>query len=390
MLVSRVPWPLEKGDKLRAYHQLKELSKSNEVFLCCLSDSKIHHDSLNELKQITPHVQIIQLNKLLIGWQLFLGLFGKKPFQVHYFFQSHAKKKIINAIRNFQPEHIYCQLIRTSEYVKHLHEYKKTIDYMDALSAGQRRRTDSSPAWMKPLVREESSRLSAYENLIFDYFDHHTIISEQDRQLIYHERRNNIAIIPNGVNHEYFTAVPTTKKYDLIFTGNMSYPPNVDCALRLANEILPIVHKTHPSVKLLIAGASPTAQVQQLASKHTHVSGWMDDIRDAYNDSSVFVAPMRIGSGLQNKLLEAMSMNLPCITTSLAAKPMNATHNENILVAENKEDIAKHIIELLNDDDKAKKIAAQGRQFVISHFDWTKTVELLIEEISEKGIFNRQ
>ncbi len=377
MLVSRVPWPLEKGDKLRAYHQLKQLSQNNEVFLCCLSDNEVHPEAINKLKKITPHIQIIRLNKLKIGWQLLSALFGRKPFQVHYFFQAHVRKKILKSIKEIQPDHIYCQLIRTAEYVKHLHQYKKTIDYMDALSAGQRRRMNMASFWMKPLIREEAARLTAYENLIFDYFDTRTIISEQDKQLIYHEHRDKITVIPNGVNHEYFSQTITAKKYDLIFTGNMSYPPNVDCALRLVKEILPIVHRTHPSLNLIIAGANPVPQIQQLKSDRVIISGWLDDIRTAYNESSVFVAPMRIGSGLQNKLLEAMSMNLPCITTSLAAKPMKASHGENILVAENNEDFAAEIVYLIDNNEKSKKIAAQGRQFVIENFDWKRTVQSL-------------
>jgi len=382
MLVSRVPWPLEKGDKLRAYNHLKELSKKHEVFLCCLSDRKVHPDALINLLKITPHVQIIQLNKLLIGVQLFIGLFSKKPFQVHYFFQRSVKKKVVQSIRKFGSQHIYCQLIRTSEYVKHLHEFKKTLDYMDALSAGQRRRADISSIWMKPLIKEEASRLAAYENLIFDYFDHHTIISEQDKNLIYHEQRNKIVIVPNGVDGEYFTPIDTEKKYDLVFTGNMNYPPNVDSAIRIAKEILPIIHKTHPYVNLLIAGANPNNQIIHLKSEYVHVSGWLNDIRTAYNQSRIFVAPMRIGSGLQNKILEAMSMNLPCITTSLAAKPMNATHDDNVLVGNTNEEIAMLIIQLLNNPEEAKKIAARGRQFVIDNFDWPRTVGILERLIS--------
>lgn len=382
MLVSRVPWPLEKGDKLRAYHQLKELVKHHEVYLCCLTDTVINPDALNELHKLTPHVQVIRLNRLLIGFNLFMGLFGKKPFQVRYFYQRRAHRKILRAIKQFNPDHIYCQLIRAAEYVKHLHEYKKTIDYMDALSAGQRRRIDKAPAWFRPFVREEAKRLTAYENLIFDYFDYHTIISEQDRQLIYHEKRNRIAIIPNGVNHEYFQPQKAEIKYELIFTGNMSYPPNVDCAQRLAKEIMPLVREHYPSVKLLLAGANPTRSVSELANANVEVSGWLDDIRTAYNSASIFVAPMRIGSGLQNKLLEAMSMNLPCVTTSLAARPMEATPDEHLLVGESNEDLARHIITLIEQKEYAKKIAAQGRQFVLDKFNWYKTVQSLIELIS--------
>ncbi len=204
MLVSRVPWPLEKGDKLRAYHQLKYLAEEHEVFLCCLSDGPVHPDALEQLKQITPNVEIVSLNKALILWRLLIAPFSSKPFQVNYFFQRRAYNKVSRFIEEFGPDHIYCQLIRTSEYVKNLHHIRKTIDYMDALSSGLMRRAEGAGFLMKYLVKEEAKRLRNYEHLIFDYFDHHTIISEQDQQLIFHPDRNKIVVIPNGIDTVFF------------------------------------------------------------------------------------------------------------------------------------------------------------------------------------------
>ena len=379
MLVSRVPWPLEKGDKLRAYNQLKVLAQNHEVFLCCLNDQNYSPEAYQKLRELTPHVLIVPLSKWRMLWQFFKAFFNKTPFQVHYFYQHKASKIIRKAIDNFQPDHIYCQLIRTAEYVKHLHQYSKTIDYMDALSAGMRRRLITSSIWLKPFIREEALRLNSYENLIFDYFDSHTIISEQDKQLILHENRNKIEVIPNGVNAVFFQPQPQPKLYDLAFTGNMSYPPNIDCALRIAHEILPLVHRTHPEVKLLIAGANPTTTIRQLAGSNITITGWLDDMRSAYNQSKIFLAPMRIGSGLQNKLLEAMCMNLPCITTPLAARPMNIAPNFHLLVEDSNEEIASKITYLLNHPDKAKEIANRGRDYVLSHFNWENSVEQLTQ-----------
>jgi sugar transferase (PEP-CTERM/EpsH1 system associated) len=378
MLVSRVPWPLEKGDKLRAYHQLRMLVKNHEVHLCCLSDKNFDAAAIEHLKNITPHIYVIRLSRFLIAWRLFRALFSDKPFQVHYFFQNAAATKIKNLIEKIKPDHIYCQLVRASEYVKHLHDYKKTLDYMDSLSSGQRRRIAGTSWWMKYFVREESRRLTAYENLIFDYFDHHTIISEQDRLLIYHADRNKIGVIPNGIDAEFFSERITTKKYDIAFTGNMSYPPNVDCALRLANEILPIIHKTHPKVTLLIAGANPVKSIQQLQCSTVKVTGWLEDIRDAYNESRVFMAPMRSGSGLQNKLLEAMCMKLPCVTSPLAANAMGAKHDDCMLIGETNEEFAALALVLLIELERAKVLAERGRKFASEKFNWEATTNDLV------------
>lgn len=379
MLVSRIPWPLEKGDKLRAYQQLKCLCEEHEVHLCCLNDTTIHPDALEQLRKLTPHVHVFSLRKINILWRMFLALFSDKPFQVHYFYQRHVHRKILALIHEINPDHIYCQLIRTSEYVKNLHGFRKTIDYMDALSAGYRRRFASSHWWEKALVHEEAKRLKNYEHLIFDYFEHHVIISEQDQQLIFHPDRNKIGIIPNGIDAGYFTPDKASPQYDMVFTGNMSYPPNVDCSIRLARNILPLIQKKYPETRLLIAGANPSKEVRQLASSQVIISGWMDDIRDAYRKSVIFMAPMRTGSGLQNKLLEAMCMNLACITTPIAANAMKAVHDQHLLIGETDEEIAAFAIQLLTDERKRILLATEGRNFAISHFNWKQTVLKLTE-----------
>jgi polysaccharide biosynthesis protein PslH len=378
MLVSRVPWPLEKGDKLRAYHQLKNLARDHEVFLCCLNDGKLHPQAYEQLLQITPHVKIIQLNKLLIVWRLILGFFSSKPFQVNYFFQNGAASKVKKYIAEFKPDHLYCQLIRTSEYVKNYHNYRKTIDYMDALSTGLSRREAGSSIFMKYFVREEAARLRNYEHLIFDYFDHHTIISAQDQQLIFHPDRNKIVVVPNGIDTEFFhKSNKAVRDYDLLFTGNMSYPPNVDCALRMVKEIFPAILKSRPQTRLLIAGANPSQSIKDLRSESVSVSGWMDDIRDAYNNATMFVAPMRIGSGLQNKLLEAMAMELPCITSSLVAGGLKAKDHVHLMVEDDNQKFAELVLNLLNDQAKSTELGMKGKGFVLENYNWTSSTAIL-------------
>jgi glycosyltransferase involved in cell wall biosynthesis len=225
----------------------------------------------------------------------------------------------------------------------------------------------------------EYRRLARYEAAIFDDFEVKTIISEPDRALFPHERRDEILIIPNGVDHDYFKPQEREKKYDLVFTGNMSYPPNVNAVDYLANEILPIVWKTLPEVKLYIAGATPDPKVKKAASERIIVSGWLDDIREAYALSRVFIAPMRIGTGLQNKLLEAMSMRLPAITSPLANASLGAKPNEEIFVGGNAEEMAKHIITLLTDQKKADQIAQAGYDFTNRVYDWGKATERMEE-----------
>ncbi len=329
VLVSRVPYPLDKGDKLRVYHQVKELSKKHQIHLCCLDDSKTTKESIEHLELFCHEVSVFQLNKLKIYINLFWSLFSTKPYQINYFYQSSIHRKIKKLIQSFQPDRIYSQLIRTTEYVKNEHDIIKTLDYMDAFSKGIDRRISSSGI-LKPLFREEAKRLLKYEHLIFDYFEHHTIISIEDRQLIYHEKREDIAIITNGIDTEFFCPKDTTKKYDLLFVGNMSYAPNISAVTFLVEEVLPLLGQ---EVSVLIAGSNPAKEVLRLSSHNVKITGWIDDIREAYSDAKIFIAPLFIGTGLQNKLLEAMAMELPCITTDLVNSTLRAKEGVDLELA---------------------------------------------------------
>jgi polysaccharide biosynthesis protein PslH len=387
VLLSRVPYPLDKGDKLRAYHQINHLSQNHEVFVCCLTDSPVHQDAVSELSKICQSLVIIPLKKWQIYASLFLGMFSDKPFQVHYFFQKQAKRKIDEHLNQFQPDRIFSQLIRVSEYVKDRHEYIKVLDYMDALSKGVGRRVEKVNLFLRPFFRAEHRRLVAYENIIFEYFERKVIISKQDRNLIFHPEREQIAIIPNGVDTDFFKPnSPAEKSYDLAFHGNMGYPPNIDAALFLANEILPIVLKKLPKTKLLISGASPAEEIKSLESENIHVSGWVDDVRETYRSAKIFVAPMRIGTGLQNKLLEAMAMRLPCVTTTLANNALGALPEKEIMVAENANALAESMIDLLTHEDKADALAEQGQAFILRNYDWKSKGEELEELICKDRI----
>jgi sugar transferase (PEP-CTERM/EpsH1 system associated) len=377
VLVSRIPYPLEKGDKLRAYHQIKLLAEKHEVFLCCLNDAEVNQTDIDHLKSFCSQVEVVQLNKALIRLNLFFTLFSNKPFQVRYFYQRGAHKKVSKLIQNFRPDHIYCQLIRASEYVKNEHDYPKTLDYMDAFSKGIERRIDNASFLLKPIFKAEARRLIAYENLIFEYFENKTIISQQDREVIFHPEQQSIKVIPNGVDTEFFTPRKAEKKYDLVFIGNMNYAPNVDSVEYLVKQVLPLVHQQRPETTVFISGATPAKKVLDLASDKITISGWVEDIRDSYASACIFVAPMQIGTGLQNKLLEAMAMNIPCITSELANNALGARHGENILIGNVAQDYATHIIELLNNETLRDSIAAKGHEFVKAHFNWEATTQQL-------------
>ncbi|MBK9273119.1 MAG: glycosyltransferase [Flavobacteriales bacterium] len=379
VLLSRVPYPLEKGDKLRAYHLVKRLAERHEVLLCCLSDQLIHPDHLDHLRSFCHHLEVIHLPRWRIVWKLVTAVFSRLPFQVAYFHHAAAQRRVDAIIERFAPDHVLCQLVRTTEYVRWHFTLPKTLDYMDTLSKGMERRTETSSPLLRPLLLTETRRLQAYENLMFDLFDHRIIISAQDRDYLYHPERAHMTVIPNGVDTTHFHPIPGELTHDLLFTGNMNYPPNIDSVLYLVNKVLPLVRRERPEVSLLISGVDPSPRVRQLAEEDPliTVTGWVKDIRTSYVSARVFVAPMQIGTGLQNKLLEAMAMGMPCITSALANNAVGAPPGEGILIGHDPASYAAHILRLLADEEERRRIAANGHRHVLSTFDWARAVDTL-------------
>ena len=207
---------------------------------------------------------------------------------------------------------------------------------------------------------------------------------EQDKNLIPHPNKQDIVVVPNGVDTSYFKPLQHKKEYELLFNGNMNYPPNIESVEYLVEKVMPYVWKKLPATCLLISGASPNAKVLNLASDKVIVSGWVDDIRNNFAMSKVLVAPMQISIGLQNKLLEAMAMQIPCITSSLANNALGARVNDQILVADTPEQYARHIIDLLQNEDRAKQIGLSGYQFVLNKYNWESTTAILSQLMSKK------
>ena len=379
VITSRFPYPLEKGDKLRAFHQIQQLSKEFEVHLITTSEIKVSQNSLSQLEPFCNSIQVFQIRPIQKWTGAFAALFSKKPIQVGYFYHHSIHRKIKKHLKLLQPDHIYCQLIRAAEYVKNHHNCPKTIDYMDAFSKGVERRSETAKGLQKYLFQVEFKRLLNYENSIFEYFEHHTIISEQDKNYIFHKNRQKISVVPNGVDPSYLNYQNNQEKdTDIVFTGNMAYPPNITAAQFIVNEIKPHLS---PSIRIKLAGANPSKEVEQLSQDGVELTGFVDDIREAYTSAQLFVAPMFLGTGLQNKLLEAMALGIPCITTSMANNALHAKPEKEILIADSAEDFVEQINRLLQNSEFREEIIKNGRQFILQNYNWDHVTEPLIELI---------
>ena len=381
VVLPRFPYPLDKGDKLRAYHQIVELSKRHEVYLFALSHNKIGHDHYYHLNTYCTAVDYVRLHWLESIWGVFKAFLTGKPLQIGYWTSRRARKAYAAWERQVQPDVVYCQMVRTIPTVEES-SCRKILDFQDALSLNTRRRMERSHGLWRLILKYEYRALQRTEQEALGLFGATSVIAEADRDAI----GKQVMLVPNGVDTGYFSPANSgaEKLYDIVFCGNMAYAPNVDAACWLVKEIMPLVWEQCPyGRKVLIAGADPKPAVRALAGPRVTVSGRLDDIRTAYASARIFVAPMRIGSGMQNKLLEAMAMKLPCITTTIAATPLGATAWEHLLVGDTAEQIADLIVKL-GTEELHDAIADGGHRFVQEHYSWAAAVEPLEQILYEQ------
>ena len=381
VVLPRFPYPLEKGDKLRAYHQLRTLSRTHELYLVTLAEVLPTEEELAQVRPFCKEIHVVKLSFLSKCWNIFCAFFKGLPIQCGYFYKKEAQKVIQDLVDRVQPDRIYCQLIRTAEYVKHF-PVKKIIDYQDVLSKGMQRRYERGKWYEKPFFRWEYRRLVRYERRVFDFFDEKVIITEVDRELIPHSENEHIHVIANGVDFDKYACQSCPKKeYDLIFAGNMGYAPNIEAAEYLCREVLPLLLEERPGLTVAICGANPSPRVLALRSRNVTVTGWVDDMSEWYAKSRIFIAPMHLGTGLQNKLLEAMAMRLPCITSPLAGRPLKGVESgKEILVCNTTTGYVEMVLQLLENEDLYQEIAENGYQFVKRNYNW-ETINHRLEEI---------
>ena len=384
-VTSRFPYPVEKGDKLRAYHQIRSLSRNHDIYLFALTNEPVANEPLKSLEKYCRGVYTFLIPKYKIPFNAALAVMNGLPFQVGYFLDSRVKKKFQSELIQLQPDHVIAQLIRTSEYVRNI-PFPKTLDYMDAFSFGAKQRRMSGQFLLRPFYRWEEKLLRRYERRVYASCDHHTIISVQDRDRLPLPYQKSVLVTPNGVDTEYFSPVKSKKAWTVLFVGNMGYLTNVEAAEFLVQRVMPEVWKQRPEATVCLAGARPSRRVRKLADHNVHVTGWVDDIRESYTKSKVFVAPMFSGMGLQNKILEAMSMTMPCVTTAIVNNAIGADPGEHLVVGNSAQEIGGHVLRLLEDVNKMEVMGDLARQFVKNKFNWEEQNTALDSLISDKKI----
>jgi sugar transferase (PEP-CTERM/EpsH1 system associated) len=381
VVASRFPYPLEKGDKLRVFHQMRHMALAgHEVVLVAISDGPVPPEDLERLS-FCSSVHVVPLGRVprLVG--VARALWSGRPLQVGYFDAGRVGDEVADVVAAERPDAVFCQLIRTAGYGRGL-GVPTTIDYQDCFSAITWRRSGTAPWPLRAVMRREAVRIARYEHAVAEWFDRRVIISEQDRAALQvAEDEFPVDVVTNGVDTEYFRpgAVDLEPTADVCFIGNLGYRPNVVATNRLVREVLPRLRQLRPGTDVVLAGARPARSVLALAGDGVEVRGWVDDIRTAYASGRVMVAPLFTGAGQQNKVLEAMAMGMACVTSDLVNNAIGATPGEEIETATDMAEFADRTAALLADEERRAEMGRRARKFVTASYSWPVVTDRLVD-----------
>lgn len=278
----------------------------------------------------------------------------------------------------FSPDIVHVTSGRLAGIAPRLSGWTSVLGAVDARHLNVTARAEAASGVTRLALHEQARRIRRLIATEYQRFGRVTVVTAQDREaLLTIDPRLHIAVIPNGVDTTLFRPDPTTGRRAgrVTFTGTMNYAPNVTAAESLATEVLPRLQQQHRDVSVVIAGREPTSRVRDLAGlAGVTVTGEVPDIRPWLASSHVFAAPMSSGTGIKNKLLEAMACGLPCVASPLALQGIQVEHGRHVLVAEGPDATAEAISRVLNDTVLAADLGREARRYVEHRHSWSRVV----------------
>lgn len=385
ILASRLPWPLVKGDSLRLYEQIKVLAQSCEIHLYCLSEEYAEGEAYEALTPFCTKIHLFRLSTFQRKVNIAFNYLGKLPMQVRYFFDHHIKKQIQSSLYELNPDHIYVQLIRMAPYVQGLRrKTPMTLDFMDSMILNDLAGGYLDKGFKRMLLHRERRLVRDYEASITASFDHHFVISERDRDMLPINIREQVQILSNGVDSAKFSLNTDleSRSYDILFCGNMAYPPNIAAAKYLMKDIRPL----GPDISCLIAGIEAEQLMQYKGADNCTIVGYQDNIQSIYDRGRIMVVPIFTGSGQQNKVIEAMACGVPCIVTSFVNQAIRAEPGKEVILADDAAAFVTSINDLLSHPEKMKDLSKAGRVFVERGYNWESNTKPLVDTILKSSI----
>lgn len=382
LLVHRIPFPPNKGDKIRSYHLLKHLTKKYTVHLGTFVDDENDLQYVDTVKQWCGESYFEELNPFKAKLGSATALFMNRPLSLDYYRSAAMQTWIDQTIKAKSITKIVVFSSVMAQFVEAKHEARRVVDFVD-IDSDKWLQYASKKVWpMSWLYQREGRTLLAYERKIARICDASLFVSQAESDLfktLAPESVDKIGFFNNGVDTDYFSPdIAHDNPYSandkaIVFTGAMDYWPNIDAVQWFAEEVFPEVRKIHRNALFYIVGTRPSEQVMQLGNlPGIKVTGSVPDVRPYLAHAEAAVAPLRIARGIQNKVLEAMAMAKTVVVSPQALEGIDAKPELELLLAQDNKDFVSLILNALSQSNKNIGIAA--RKKVETRYNWSSNL----------------
>ena len=383
-LAHRIPFPPDRGDKIRSFHLLEALRGIAPVHVGSFADDARDMGFAGDLAALTASQCVVMRDRprLVAGLD---GLIGRKPMLVALYESARLRRWVAETLRERPIRAIVIFSVQMARFVPHdlPPGVRFVMDFVDFDSAKYAAYGADQRSLMGWINRREGRLLLDFEREVAARADVSTFVSAAESAVfaeasgLDHER---FRVLENGVDLNYFNAQSAIPKIDhnhplIVFTGQMDYRPNVEAVASFAREAFPTIRHVHPGAAFAIVGRNPAREVQGLAAEPgVIVTGGVPDVRGWLAAADVVVAPLRIARGIQNKVLEAMAMGKPVVASAEAAEGIDARHGEHLIVANGPGEEAQAVLALLADPARAAELGRAARARVEERYDWAATL----------------
>ncbi len=386
-LVHRIPYPPNKGDKIRSFHFLKAFSQKYRVFLGTFVDDPQDWAYLEAVRKYTEEACILPLPRHRLVFRGLKGLLRGQPLTQACYADQKLAAWCLNQVEAGKIDRVFVFSSAMAQFVDPSWQLPKIVDFVDVDSDKWRQYAAKKPYFSRLVYRREGDTLLAYDRQVARDFDLCLFVSSAEAELfkaLVPEAAAKVDWVENGVDTEYFRGgrefpspyLPGEEV--IVFTGAMDYWANIDAVRWFADQVLPEVLRYHVEARFYIVGARPSEQVRLLGRREgVVVTGAVKDIRPYLAHARLAVAPLRIARGIQNKILEALAMGKSVLTTSVAMDGLEAPSGLDISVADTPQAMAEAIVSALKKRDFLPRYSAINRRFVEMRYSWDRHLKRL-------------
>jgi len=387
-LCHRIPYPPDKGDKIRAFHELQALAARHTVDVFTLADDASDIAHREALAAYCNSVTVELVRGSAARWRSLPVLLTGQPLTLKYFYSAALHEQVRRALASHAYDRVVVYCSAMGQYLDFDSRIPVIMDFVDMDSDKWRQYAEVARFPLSTIYRREARTLRVYERELCGKCSGLAVTTEREARVArgIHPAKT-IHVIPNGVDTAYFdpAVVPrVASEPTVIFAGDMGYFPNEQAAIHFATEVLPLVRRSVPGTRFLIAGRRPGKRVLNLKSiDGVEVTGFVPDIRSCLARAHVSVAPFRIGTGIQNKVLEAMSYGLPVVLTPRAAQGIAPGIADCVDIGDSADELASKIVPLLRNPDHANRRGMENRRRVAHHYSWDSAMEFFLRLVEQ-------